>query len=127
LISQRLYAAAAGVLERGLAAAPGDRVLEHQLVLLLVAAPDREIRDPKRARSILERPNLSPAGARATVDQLDLLAAAAAEEGGFDRARELASRASELAKSYGETELAAEIAMRAEGYRLGRPYRLPNR
>jgi spermidine synthase/Tfp pilus assembly protein PilF len=127
LMSQRLYAAAAAVLERGLAVAPGDPVLERQLALLLVAAPDEDIRDPRRARSILEGPNLSPGGAPETVDQLDLLAAAAAAEGDYGSALKLAAKASDLALSRGETKIAAQIAMREEGYRLGRPYRLPSR
>lgn len=123
LTAQRLYGPAATVLERGLTGLQGDPILEQQLALLLVAAPD--LRDLERARELLGRADSSEVATSAK--RLDLMAMAAAAQSRFDVAVNLASRARALAEENGDSAFAAQIDQREALYRSQRPYVLPER
>ena len=55
---------------------------------------------------------------------LDVLAAAYAEAGQFDKAKSTAGRAIELAQSNGNAKLQHEIELKLRFYQDGRPYRM---
>jgi Flp pilus assembly protein TadD len=105
---------AAAILSRALAGHPDDLNLKHNLARLLATAPDRDVRDGRRAlelaMDVCERTDNKDPRA------LDTLAAAYASNGQLDNARAIASRALARARELGDKEAAAEIAAHAAAY-----------
>lgn len=107
-------------LDRGLAIAPDSSRISAFLAWQLATAPDETLRDGVRASALARRvhaayPNQPGIG--------DVLAAALAETGDFEKALEIAGRARSQALAAGQADLAAQIERRLEGYRRGQAYR----
>ncbi len=101
--------------------APDDPRLLARLAWLLATAPETGLRDGEEAVAMAERAlELLPVE---LPEALDVLAAALAEAGRFDRAVETAARARELAWSGSRPELAGPIGERLALYEAGRPFR----
>ncbi len=104
--------------ERAVGIDPDRPATLRDAAWLLATWPDPQVRDGQQAVRLAER------AAALTLERdpavLDVLAAAYAEAGDFDRARRTAGRAAALA----EGELAAAIETRLELYRVDRPFRV---
>ncbi len=107
--------------EAAIEAAPDDITLLNNLAWLLATHPDATIRDGEKAVIWAER------AARATQLKqpgvLDTLAASYAEAGAYDRALKAVSRAAELAKAAGHTQLVEKLKEREALYADRQPYR----
>jgi tetratricopeptide (TPR) repeat protein len=113
-------ATARAALERAHARNPGDAQVTSNLAWLLATAADDAVRDPGRARALIE-PLL---GARpGVVEWLDTLAAAQAGLGRFDDAIDVALDARARAAARGDAATVAQLDRRLERYRAGAPYR----
>jgi len=114
---------AVAVLRTGVRRLPGDASIADRLAWLLATCPDAAIRDPEAALQLAE------AVCRRTTDRepqaLVTLAAALGSLGRYTEAVEVATRARELARSGGRTQLAAEIALQLGAYRAGRAWIAP--
>lgn len=104
-------------LARALAPEAGD--VEYKLGWLLATCPEVACRDGAAALALAQRHGERRGWRDAA--QYDLLAAALAELGRFDEAREAAREA--LARAGGR-EFRRSIEVRLEGYGIGRPHRL---
>jgi tetratricopeptide (TPR) repeat protein len=104
---------------RAHALAPSEGNIEYQLGWLLATCPDADCRDGAAALELAQRHGEQREWSAAA--QFDLLAAALAELGRFEQAREAAQRA--LAMAQGRAARSA-IQARIEGYAAGRPHRL---
>lgn len=118
------HAGAVEELRAALARDPGRTAVQRLLAWELATAPDDAVRDGRRALEIASTIHADqPEDPRAA----DILAAALAETGQWDRAVGTAERAESLARQSGEEALADQILTRLEGYRAGRPHRQPAR
>lgn len=108
-------------LERLISNEPAALAPQAQLAWILATHADPTVRDGRRALALAQA--LVPASGGNDPQLLDVLAAAQAETGGFEAARQTASRAATGARQSGLTELAREITQRGELYRRGTPYR----
>ncbi len=100
---------------------PGLSHAANRLAWILATDPDPEIRAGSEAVGLAERFCRPPDDSNPMF--LDTLAAAYAEVGRFGPALDTAGRASALAASTGQLELAAQIRQRMAAYREGRPVR----
>ena len=100
---------------------PDSPVVLMNLAWLRAANGNPEFRDAAEALSLAKRAyeETGPENFRA----LDVLAAAHAEAGQFDKAAELAKKALELASAARQKDQEREIEKRLELYRAGKPYR----
>jgi tetratricopeptide (TPR) repeat protein len=119
---QAAWSAAVEHCREGLKVNPDDEYLLLLLAWVLATCPEDGIRSGKEARTLAEK-------ACALTDHanplaLRSLAAACAENGDFDKAIEMAARASRLAASQRNGGLARQIDMIVnEHFRKGAPYR----
>jgi len=123
LTSERRYAEAIRVLREGLTRCPNDAAVGSQLAWLLATCPEEALRDGQEGLRLAERVCRDTGATHAV--SLDVLAAAYAEVGRFEDAARTATRARGVAMATRQAGLAKEISSRLEGYRAGRPYRLP--
>ena len=100
---------------------PGLSHAANRLAWILATDPDPEIRAGSEAVGLAEQFCRPPDDSNPMF--LDTLAAAYAEVGRFGPALDTAGRASALAASTGQLELAAQIRQRMAAYREGRPVR----
>ena len=101
---------------------PDLAVVKNNLAWLLATHPDATIRDGNESVRLAE--NLARATSFAQYAVLDTLAAAYAETGKFELAVQTIVKALELARSSGQTEVAAEMEERLQLYQGNRPYRM---
>jgi tetratricopeptide (TPR) repeat protein len=110
--------------KQGNTLAPDDLRFAYQLSWLLSSSPEKHLRDGNEALRLAEfvcdQSNYN------TPSTLDLLSAAYAESGRFDRARENATKAYELAIKSGNNQLAKDIYKRFKLYGQNLPYREVN-
>jgi len=108
------------LLDQAIHLAPEWQKPRIALAWLLATAPDRDLRDPERARALaadaVARTHRNDASA------LDALGAASAALGDFPKAIDAATAAKRLAQASHEDSLAREIEARAQSYRRGLPY-----
>ena len=100
---------------------PQLSVVRNNLAWLLATHPDSAMRDGAEAVHLAE--NLAKAISYKQYTVLDTLAAAYAETGKFDLAVQNATKALQLARSSGQTELPAELEERLRLYQNNQPYR----
>jgi len=116
-------AEAVAVLRRGVAQADDRTTVALELAWLLSTASDDAVRNGEEAvrlcREIVDKTENAPP------EVLDVLAAALAETGQYEKAMEYAGRAAELADNTSRDDLARHVRARLEGYRSGHPYRQP--
>lgn len=117
------FADAAGVFRRGLGQAPEDLRLTLRLAWVLATAPSFEVRDGIEAARLAQK--VCDATGNRNAGAMDVLAAALAETGDFERAVATAARARDLAVAGRRAELVEQIGSRLTSYRNGRPYRQP--
>jgi Flp pilus assembly protein TadD len=110
---------AEGELERAVQLQPDDSRPLGDLAMLLAAAPVDAVRNPRRAVMLAER--AAAVTRRGDASILDVLAAAYASAGSFDRAVETSQAALDLGPS---PALAAQIRARQALYKQRRTYRL---
>lgn len=110
------------ILREGLARTPHDVLLMARLAELRAACPEAELRDGAEAVRLAEATTRAQRGGDDAA-ALDLLAAAYAEAGQFERAVATAEAALAAARATNNHRLAASIAARLEGYRARRPFR----
>jgi tetratricopeptide (TPR) repeat protein len=103
--------------------APDNVPATLRLAQLLATCDDPAMRNGREAIRLAERAAEKTSHANPTV--LDLLAAAHAEVGEFDQAREIAGRAHDLALAAGNRPLAHAIATRQQLYGQGKPFHQP--
>lgn len=101
----------------------GSRPAMRGIAWVLATTPDPRRRDAKESLRIAEMLD-QETGAR-DVGNIDLLAAALAENGRFEEAAIVADRAVAIASEQGQAAVAARIAARRDLYRAGRPFREP--
>ncbi len=112
---------AAGVLRKAVARAEHTNTVAVELAWLLSTSPDDGVRNGKEAVGlVLEVLGRIPEPAP---EYLDVLAAALAETGQFDRANREAQRAATIATQQGHDDLAETIRRRADLYKSHRPFR----
>ena len=104
-----------------MARAPDNLRFAYQLAWLLAAVPEKKLRNGGEAVKLALQV-CQQSGYRIPA-ALDLLAAACAENGRFDKARETADQAHQLAISSGQPQLAKQIQSRQKLYNAGKPYR----
>ncbi len=90
------------------------------LAWLLATSREPAVRDGAQAVELAARAHRAAGDDPAT---LDVLAAALAEAGRFEEARQVGARALQLAEQTGDRALAAEIGRRLRGYEAGEAYR----
>jgi tetratricopeptide (TPR) repeat protein len=115
------HAAAIEELKAALQLEPYQPQAAAWLAWSLATAPDEKLRNGKEALLWGEKA-VAAIGTRDPA-ALDALAAAQAELGQFAAAVRSCQQAQQLAKSYGNQSLAAEIEERIELYRVNKPYR----
>jgi tetratricopeptide (TPR) repeat protein len=113
-------AEAIDALRKATRALPDRPALARELAWLLATSPDSRLRNGAEALTLAERCCTGP---HADARSLDVLAAACAEAGQFDRAVESARRAAGLAGEGGQTALQQQITARLSLYEAGLPYR----
>ncbi|KPK99851.1 MAG: hypothetical protein AMK75_06260 [Planctomycetes bacterium SM23_65] len=121
LMAQDDFAACIETLSAGLKAVPEDPELKLRLAWVLVIAPEERLRDGARA-VVLAEAALRTATVR-DARTLNILAAAYAENGQFDKAVGTAREALELARSRGDEDLVTTSERRLRLYEQRRPYR----
>lgn len=106
---------------QGLANAPYDPRTAMQLAWLLATAPQLSLRNGEKAVHLAERV-CEKTGYRVP-ETLDVLAAAYAETGQFNRAIKTARQALQLTKTANRSDLANQIQSRLQIYESKQPYR----
>lgn len=99
---------------------PESATPKRNLAWLLATADDPKLRNGREALALAIAAVQQTRGE--TPEELDTLAAAAAEVGSFDRAVGAATAAAALARKAGRLEYAAEIERRLAAYRQGHPW-----
>jgi tetratricopeptide (TPR) repeat protein len=113
-------AAAISALRDALAHAPDDERLLRGLAWLLATAADPALRDGTQAVALAEHAmQLTP---QPSVGLLNVLAAALAEAGQFERAVAVATQALEKARAGGSSEQVQALEARLRLYQQGQPY-----
>jgi Flp pilus assembly protein TadD len=107
---------------RVVALEPDHVEASRRLGWMLALAPTPQPGDGNEAAELFRR--ALAASPDETTQDLDGLGAALAQAGSFDEAAKSARRAAELARRDGQTELAAQIERRAQGYERHEPARL---
>jgi len=120
---RRRFARAQKILEEGLRVDPRSAPLSAKLAWLLATCPAPGIRNGQEALTLAHQANVATAYSHPVM--LDVLAAALAETGQFDRAVQTARQAVRLARQGHHHELAAAIETRASAYGAGRAWREP--
>ena len=95
----------------------------NNLAWLLATSADDQLRDPARALELARQAYDLTNGRQPSL--IDTLAATHAANGEFVVAAKTAQTAIDLARTYGQLELAAKIESRRELYRAQQPYRRP--
>lgn len=116
---QERYAEAIEQYEAALRVAPGYFKALNNLAFLLAAAPDPELRDPRRAVELAEKA-LAAGGPNPAL--LDTLAMALAAAGDHEMALQAAHQAATMARRAGLEAMALEIESRMPLYGQGRGY-----
>jgi tetratricopeptide (TPR) repeat protein len=116
--------AAAGY-RQALAAQPRHLQALTGLTWLLATSPDESLRDGTQALGLAKLLESSPVAGAAPV--LDVVAAAYAAAGEFERAAGLAAKAAAVARAAGEGATADAIETRRQAYEEGRAWRGPER
>ncbi len=117
----RQWRQAVELLGQGVSVRPNDVACLAMLAWLRATCPDAALRDGERAVDLATRA-IESVG-RADADLLDVLAAAYAEHGRFDRAVETAGQAVTLARGAGRTSLLPALERRLAAYRSRRAWR----
>ncbi|HUW58465.1 MAG TPA: tetratricopeptide repeat protein [Planctomycetota bacterium] len=119
LAGRQHFSESIGALEDGLRMAPDDVGLHQDLAWLLATAPQSKLRDGARAVRLAETAlkNTRPV----THEMLDVLAAAYAEDGQFQKAVETARQAVRLAETQGKPRAADAYRQRLERYLRAQP------
>jgi tetratricopeptide (TPR) repeat protein len=108
------------VLEEGMERTGGHRAIADRLAWLLATCPEQPLRDGPRALLLAEEISREAGGKDPR--SLDVLAAALAESGQFDRAARTAREALQLCEARGTSESCGEIRVRLELYLADQPY-----
>lgn len=116
-------AEAVSVLRRGVVQADDRTTVALELAWLLSTVPDDTVRNGEEAVRLAR--GIVGSTENAPPEVLDVLAAALAETGQYEKAVEHAARAATLADNASRDDLARRIRARLEVYRSGRPYRQP--
>jgi len=111
---------AIGHLRQSLKANPNSPPALNDLAWILATCPEKELRNPAEAMLLAEK--ACQLTGMTNYQCLDTLAAAYAAAGRFDKARDAASQAVELAAFQGEIASLGEMKERLELYRQGRDY-----
>lgn len=119
-IQQERFGEAVALLERGLQEEPQNLRMMAGLATLLATCPEARHRDGDKAVQLAERLVRRSGGKH--LPSLNLLAAAQAEAGDFDRAVGTSQRALQLAQASGQTTLERLIQSRLRLYQIGKPY-----
>jgi Flp pilus assembly protein TadD len=98
---------------------PGWPPASAGLAWLLATSDDPGLRDPSAALALASEAASGPGGQDPAI--LRVLAVALASTGDLESASATAERAARLAGAAGRTDLAQDLALRAERYGLGRP------
>lgn len=122
LVETGEHRAAVAELQAAMRSDPGNLENPLRFGWLLAASPVAEIRNGVMAERLAK--DLRRIRGREDYRDIDLLAAAQAEQEEFSRAVETAAAAEELARRAGMKDAAAAIGARLELYRGGRPFRL---
>ena len=104
---------------------PDLAVVKNNLAWLLATHPDAAVRNGSEAVRLAK--NLARATSFNQHAVLDTLAAAYAEMGEFELAVQTIRKAIELARSSGQTEVAAEMEERLRLYQENQAYRMESR
>lgn len=107
--------------EMALQSDPENARALNNLAWMLATAPDDSIRDGKKAVELGERANRASDNGNPL--SIRTLAAAYAAAGQFEKATDVASRASQLAESQRDQDLAAQIGEETKLYRQHQPLR----
>jgi tetratricopeptide (TPR) repeat protein len=121
LQAQEDFRAASAEFEQTLRLDPNHLPAHTNLAWLLATCPDAAVRNGARATDLAQQAQALP-GARSS-QVLDVLAAAYAEAGRFDRAIETENQALAIAAAEGNNSLTEAGAMRLKLYEAHRPYR----
>ncbi len=113
--------AALHAFRQGVALAAEDLRFAYQLGWLLAAAAEQALRNGEEAVRLAEK--VCEASGYRKPGTLDLLAAAYAETGEFEKAVQTAARSYRLAMASGQTQLASQIQTRMKLYETEQPYR----
>lgn len=119
-IQQERFGEAVSLLERGLQQDPQNLRMMAGLATLLATCPEAWHRDGDKAVQLAE--HLVQRSEGKHIPSLNLLAAAQAEAGDFDRAVGTSRRALELARASGQTTLEQLIQSRLRLYQIRKPY-----
>jgi len=114
-------ARAIATLRAGLDSAAYDARIANRLAWMLATTRSAALRNGPQAVRLAERVAGETGGT--IPEALDVLAAAYAEAGEFDRAVRMATRALELSREAGRADAATAIGKRLQLYRQRRPYR----
>ncbi len=123
LIDGRRYEDAVEILRTGRARAPENARIMERLALLYAASPAATVRQADVAIALAERAMALTAGAAPQV--LATYAAALANAGRLDEARQQAAAGLDLARAAGRTDLIATIEQHLARYHADEPIRLP--
>jgi len=107
--------------KQGMELAPDDLRFAYQLAWLFSSAPEKKLRNGEEAlrlaKLIFENKDIDMSS------KFDLVAAALAENGQFEKAREMAAQAHQSAVKSGKRQLAPAIFKRIKLYKMNKPYR----
>ena len=111
--------AAEDILKQGVQSVPGDMNLSLQLSWMLATSPDAALRNGAQAVTLAE-----DVSRRApNPESFDVLSAAYAETGQFDKAIQIAEQAKSIAASRGQIDIAQRIDSHLKSFRSKQPYR----
>jgi tetratricopeptide (TPR) repeat protein len=116
------FADSVRVLSEGVRRVPNDTMLPLELAALLAMGPEASARDGERAVRLAEA--VCRRADPVTPQQLDVLAAAYAENAQFDKAVDTARRAIELARRAGQLDFARAVSERCRLYERRQPYHI---
>ena len=105
---------------------PMHRTAMIGMAWLLATSDDPQLRNGPKAVK-LATTACTGMGGKLNPRYLDILAAAYAETGQFKNAIQVAERIHQMALKAGKSEFAATIAARLDGYKAGKPFRLPTK
>ncbi len=108
--------------EAGLSRNSDNPYLAFNMAWLLATAPDRRVRDGRKALSIATK--IADASRHRNPRILDVLAASHAEQGDYQQAVAVIGKALELAGESGDENLSSLLTSRQQQYEKKRPWRL---
>lgn len=107
--------------KKGMELAPDDLRFAYQLSWLFSSSPEKKLRNGKEAlrlaKLIFEKKDIDISS------KFDLVAAALAENGQFEKASEMATQAYQSAVKTGKRQLATDIFKRVKLYKMNKPFR----